>query len=601
MIQISNLSKNYGPQEIFDSTGFHIERSQKIGLVGRNGSGKSTLLKIIYGEESIEDGEIQVPRNYTIGRLEQHIKFKEKTLLEECTHSLKVQDYEAKKILFGLGFNEEDLSRDPHQFSGGQQVRIQLVKVLLINPNLLLLDEPTNYLDILGLRWLKDFLINYPGEFILITHDAEFMNAVTSHIVGIYRNKIRKIKGSVEDYRNMLIEEEVIHERTRKNEDRKRKDMEDFVNKFRAKARQASLAQSRLKMLNKMDSLDKHSSEKDLNFKFPYAPIPSKVLIKCEDLSFGYKKEDPLFKGVKFEVSKGDVLGIIGKNGRGKSTLLNVMGGELTPWTGSIQLAPNMAIGHFGQTNIDRLHQENTIIDEIHEMNPEMPISQVRAICGAMLFSGDTAKKTISVLSGGERARVMLGKILASTTNILLLDEPTHHLDQESVEVLTEQIKAFPGAVMLVTHSETILKKLTNKLVVFDHGGASYFDEGYHYFLEKIGFSAEDRKEKTKKNPNRDKKEIKKLRNILLQEKSALLNPLKKEFTRLEKKIEELETLESELQSKLSSTTGEEVQQLSIKWHKAKSELETAIENWENTGEEIEGIESEFKDRLECL
>ncbi len=496
MIQLQEISKSFGQRILFKDVNIVLGPKERVGLVGRNGMGKSTLFKIIQGEESSDSGEVSIPRNYRLGALEQHLEFTGKTILDEVIQALPQEHiydhWRGEKILFGLGFNEEDLKRAPSEFSGGYQIRVKLAKVLVSSPNLLLLDEPTNYLDIVSLNWLAQFLKDFPGEVLMITHDRGFMNKVCTHIMGIHRQKVKKIKGDTNKYYEQLVADEEIYELTRLNQEKKKKELENFIERFSAKASKARQANSKKKIIDKMDEIEVLEELPELNFSFHYKDIPSKFPMEVKNLTFGYDPEEPLFQNLSFSVAKNDRIGIIGKNGKGKSTLLNVLAGELTAQTGSIWMAPGVATGHFGQTNVERLHPDNNIIQEIMGANDDLSMTAVRGLCGAMMFPGDDAEKSISVLSGGEKARVMLGKILATPSNILMLDEPTNHLDMESIEVLTSEIKKFEGMVFVVTHSELLLSEVVNKLIVFRDGKASLFEGTYQEFLDKIGWESEE-------------------------------------------------------------------------------------------------------------
>jgi ATP-binding cassette subfamily F protein 3 len=497
MIQLNNISKHFGVQVLFDDLNLLIGKGERIGFVGRNGSGKSTLFKIILGEMTADSGELNIPNGYKIGALDQHIHFTKPTVLEECVQVLSEDEqydwWKAERILFGLGFSEEDLDKDPNSFSGGYQVRINLTKALVQNPNLLLLDEPTNYLDIVSLRWLRGFLRSFKGEVLIITHDREFMDSVATHTIGLTRKRLRKYKGDTAKFYEQVSVSDEIYEQTRLNQEKKKKELQGFVDRFGAKASKAAQAQSRAKQIEKMNTLEKLGDESTLGFKFHYKECPGKVILEADDLSFSYsgKACEDLFSNLSLNIGRHDRIGIIGKNGKGKSTLLNVLAGELKAREGKISSHPSISMGHFGQTNIERLHSDNTIQAEITESNPELSFAQVRKICGTMMFESDLANKKISVLSGGEKSRVMLGKILAHKSNLLLLDEPTNHLDMESIETLTSEIVNFKGAVVVVTHSELMLRAVATKLVIFHKGRAEFFDGTYDEFLEKIGWEVE--------------------------------------------------------------------------------------------------------------
>jgi ATP-binding cassette subfamily F protein 3 len=526
MIIASNLEKSFGPQVLFEDVSFLINKGERIGLVGKNGTGKSTLFKMIMKEERQDSGTISTPKDYKIGSLDQHIHFTKPTVIDECIEALPAEKqwdhYKAEIILSGLGFSESDFQKDPTTFSGGFQVRINLCKALLADPDMLLLDEPTNYLDILSLRWLKDYLNKWPGEMILITHDRDFMDKVTTHTLGLHRKQARKVTGGTIKFYELIIQEEETYEQTRKNLENKRKEMQSLVDRFRAKASKATMAQSRLKMMEKMGTMEKLDTEKNLGFRFNHLPCPGKMIMNVKNLSFSYdgKPENNIFSDISFSIGRRDRIGIIGANGKGKSTLLNCLANELTPNSGDILPHPSAHLGHFGQTNIDRLEPKNKVLDEILRSNPNLSLQAAHSICGAMMFDGDLSKKKVSVLSGGERSRVLLGKIISHPTNLLLLDEPSHHLDVESIEALIEELNDYAGALVIVTHSELILKALAKNLIIFHQGRAEYFHGGYEDFLEKVGWEGEpitEKKVKTKIN----KKDARKLRALERQKVQA--------------------------------------------------------------------------------
>lgn len=533
MIRINGLSKSYFARELFSDVTLQMNAGERLGLVGRNGFGKTTLFRLILGQEEPDSGEITIPRGYRIGHLEQHLHFEQPTILDEAALGLPEEEahsiYKAEAILFGLGFSQEDLARSPREFSGGFQIRINLAKLLLSEPNLLLLDEPTNYLDITSVRWIARFLRNFKGELMVISHDRGFMDSVTTHTAVIHRQKIRKFEGGTEKAYGQLVLEDEIHEKTRANEEKKRAQAQAFIDRFRAQASKAKLVQSRIKMLERLPKLDELTEVESLDFEFRFAPFAAKTLFEARDLAFGYTPDNLLFEKLNLTVNARDRIGVIGNNGKGKSTLLNVLSGGLTPLTGELKSHPDMKLGYFGQTNILRLDPKLTIEEEIQNANGALTRTQVRNICGTMMFSGDLALKKVAVLSGGEKSRTLLGKILAHPSNLLFLDEPNNHLDMESIDALIESLQEFPGAFLVVTHNERILRALATKLVVFQRGKAEVFDADYDEFLEKIGWQNEQiekangvaQKKPSSRNSFNEKKE---------QEKAA-----RKERARIEK------------------------------------------------------------------
>lgn len=548
MIELNNVSKYFGTRCLFDEVNFFINEKDKIGLVGLNGSGKSTLFKILAGLESIDSGNIRIPKDYKIGYLTQHINLTKDTILNEAISSIPQDEdgtdktYLAKAMLSGLGFTDESLSLSPYKLSGGFQVRLELAKLLLTNPNLLLLDEPSNYLDIVSIRWLTKFLRNWKNELLLISHDRGFVNSIVNHTLGIHRKKILKIKGKIEDYEKVIREQEELYEKTRINQEAKIAHMQRFVDKLGVKATKAKAAQSRIKMIEKIERLDELQKIKTLDFKFKEEPLQGKTAMSASNLSFGYNNDNILIKDLSFILKKNDRIGIIGKNGKGKTTLLRLLLGELTPFTGTISTPPLAKISYFGQTNIERLDPKLTVEEEIWSVDPLMPRTNVRSICGLMMFQGDDALKQVSVLSGGEKSRVLLGKILVKPSNILLLDEPTNHLDLSSTDALIEATSKFNGAVLIVTHSENILRKLVNKLIIFQRDGILFFDGNYDEFLEKIGWEDEFIENETQKEVSQNsKKEARKQRADELTKRNQLLRPLRKEVEKIENEITQKE------------------------------------------------------------
>lgn len=505
VIKISQLSKSYFARELFANVSFQMNAGDRLGLVGRNGHGKSTLFKLILGQEEPDSGEIIVPRNYRIGHLEQHLHFTQPTILEETALGLPEEEvhsiYKAEAILFGLGFSLADLDKTPGEFSGGFQIRINLAKLLISDPNLLLLDEPTNHLDITSVRWIARFLANFRGELILISHDRDFMDSITTHTAIIHRQNIRKFAGgTAKAYEQILLEDE-IHEKTRANEDRKRSHAEAFINRFRAQASKAKMVQSRIKMLEKLPKLDGLTDGESLDFEFRHAPFAAKALLEARNISFGYTPDNLLFQHIDLTINGRDRVGVIGNNGKGKSTLLNILSGGLQPVTGELKTHPDMKLGYFGQTNIQRLNPKLTVEQEIEQTNTALTRTQVRNICGTMMFGGDLALKKVSVLSGGEKSRTLLAKILAHPSNLLLLDEPNNHLDMESIDALIESLQNFPGALLIVTHNERILRALATKLIIFHRGKVETFDSSYDDFLRKVGWEDEPEAGGTRKKP----------------------------------------------------------------------------------------------------
>lgn len=562
MIQVDGLTMAYHGIPLFRQATFNVQPGERCGLVGRNGSGKSTLFRILTGIESEDGGTISIRKGYSIGMLDQHIRFTKDTILEEAALGLRGADanslYKAEMILFGLGFVEEDMEKSPADLSGGYQLRLHLAKVLISEPDCLLLDEPTNYLDIVSIRWFTRFLQQWKGEFILISHDREFMDSVTTHTMGIHRQKVNKIQGDTVAYVEQLLQEEEIHERTRQNIEKKRAHLQSFIDRFGAKASKAAQAQSRQKMLQRIPSLEKLKDIYNLDFHFNEASFPGHKMLEATELCFSYdpQADQNLIDHLSLTIENGDRVAIVGKNGRGKSTILRLLTEELKAQSGKIACSERLRIGYFGQTNIDRLHPKHTVEEEVSIANPSLSRTEVKGICGLMMFSGDRAEKPVSVLSGGERSRVLLGKILATPCNLLLLDEPTHHLDMESIEALIDALEDFQGAVIIVTHSELILKRLAlDKIVVCTRNQQKLFLGGYEEFLEKDGWHEEGDGGKPKKK-GAEVVDRKQRRAELINERTKAVKPHDQEIQKRETKLAQLEKEQQEASEALAVASG---------------------------------------------
>ncbi len=550
MILFENVSKSYGEKELFHDLNFCVHSNEKCGFVGRNGSGKTTLFRLVTQNESADSGKISIPSNYTFGYLDQHIHFSQSSVLNEVMQVLQCEEwekeYQTRALLSGLGFSNEAMNKNPHELSGGYQIRVQLAKVLLSDPSCLLLDEPTNYLDIVSVKWLKKFLKSWKGSYIIISHERDFLDSISSHTLGLHRGKIYKVAGPTRNFFELIVKKEEAHQAQVANLEKKRERLQQFIKRFGAKASKASQARSKKKALEKIPALEQLMAMHCLQFRFNEKPISSKKILAAESVCFRYDNmsEEDLIHDFSLSLEREEKIAVIGKNGYGKSTILKLLAKELLPISGYVELSEKVSVGYFGQTNINRLNPSHRVMDEISSANPLLNIAEVRRICGIMMFAKDDAKKKISVLSGGEKSRVLLGKILASPCNFLVLDEPTNHLDMESSEALLDALEEFTGSFVIVTHSEMILNRLKwNRLIVCHEHDQQVFYGDYKDFLQKIGWSDDfvlkkkkidkkciNKEAKNKKKQDQERKEI-----------SKKIKQIENQITHLEKVLEKEE------------------------------------------------------------
>ena len=607
MISVENLTKSFGGQLLFDSASFRLNSRERIGIVGRNGHGKTTLFRMITGEETYDTGVITIPGNYRIGCVRQRLTFTEDTVLKEgikgLNESEKDSHWKVEKILAGLGFSENNMQQHPNEFSGGFQVRLNLAKVLVSEPDLLLLDEPTNYLDITSIRWVQRFLVNWPHELMLVTHNRSFMDKVVTHILGIHRKKIRKIAGNTEKYYAQIAQDEEIYEKTRLNDERRQKEIKQFISRFRAKARLANLVQSRIKTLEKTEKKKKLETIKTLDFSFRSNPFRGKHVLNAHNVTFSYDQKEPLIQGLDILLEAGDRIGIIGKNGKGKTTLLKLLSGVLASQAGEISYNPAVKKGFFEQTNISSLVNTRTVEEEILYSHTDVDRQLARNICGAMMFEGDAALKKIGVLSGGEKSRVMLGKLLVTPLNLLLLDEPTNHLDMDACDAMLAAIDSFDGTVIMVTHDEMFLHALANRLIVFKNNRTFMFEGSYQQFLEKCGWEDEEIEGKSFRNNTGDKKsgakltkkELRRQRSEIISKRSKLIRPVEKKIVRAEGDIElnekKLDDLNAAILEASRVGDGKKIAEISRSIHYCQSVIDQCFDELENLYKKKEKLE----------
>ncbi|MEW6170878.1 MAG: ATP-binding cassette domain-containing protein [Candidatus Omnitrophota bacterium] len=539
MININNLSKNYGKKILFENINLTINRGEKIGLIGPNGSGKSTFFSLLRQEIEPSSGTIQINRNIRIGYLAQESSFtsahtvlseltegdetisrlkKEKEELEvnnlagtdrygEVLHDLEALDYfnlehKAKKILMGLGFKERDFNRPILEMSGGWQMRTLLAKLLTLHYDILLLDEPTNYLDLNAALWLKDYLGNFRGTFVMISHDKDFLTDVTNYTLILENGAIAKVHGNYEDYEKIKAEKKIHLTKQFKEQEKKRKQLERFVERFHAQPNKAASVRAKRRVLERIEEdeviIPPDPRESIKSFHFPNTRQSGHRVVKLEKISKSYG-EVCVYKDFDFEIEKGEKAVLAGENGAGKSTLLKILAGVVDINSGSRVVGHNVDIGYFSQTRLDVLNQENTVLREAYTAAPGfMSEETIRTILGAFLFTGDDSDKQVKVLSGGEKSRLILAKLLINPPNFLLLDEPTTHLDVDAVDALIQALIEYEGTIVFISHDIHFVRSLANIVYEVKDGIVRKFHGNFDYYLEKRSKVVSEIKEKSK-------------------------------------------------------------------------------------------------------
>ena len=533
MISLDNLTVSYGGWTLFDNISFLINPKDRIGLVGRNGAGKTTLLRIITGEQQPTSGAVTLNGDCTIGYLPQTMRVADTTTLveetakafdevlrleaetealtreiaertdyesleyEQLLHRLNdaqdryhllggdTRDADIEKTLLGLGFRRTDFGRATSEFSGGWRMRIELAKLLLRRPSIFLLDEPTNHLDIESIQWLEEYLKNYNGAVLLISHDRAFLDNVTNRTVELSLGKVTDYKVSYSKYVVLRAERRAQQLAAYENQQRMIEKTEEFIEKFRYKPTKSNQVQSRIKQLERLERLEVEEEDlAALNIKFPPAPRSGQIVAEINEagMSFGAKH---VFGGANFTIEKGDKIALVGRNGEGKTTLARMLVGQLAPTEGSIRLGANVNIGYYAQNQDDLMDGEFTVYDTLDRVAVGDIRTRLRDILGAFLFRGEDIDKKVKVLSGGERARLAMARMMLEPRNLLVLDEPTNHMDMRSKDILKEAILKYDGTVVVVSHDREFLDGMVDKIYEFRDGGVKEYLGGIYYFLEK--------------------------------------------------------------------------------------------------------------------
>lgn len=605
LLQTQNVTRRFGGEELFSGITFEIKEDARIGLVGRNGAGKSTLLKILADLEAPDEGRVMRRKDLTIGFLDQHGGLEsDQTIWEEMleiftpvlniekkmraieqkmaeatpttehdfdallTEYNKLQEEfdrrngygyqsEIKMVLHGFKFYEEDYEKPIAHLSGGQKTRLSLAKLLLEKRDLLILDEPTNHLDIETLSWLENYLMNYQGALVIVSHDRYFLDKITTETYEISYGEMHYFKGNYSDY---LDEKAARIEKQQKDYEKQQKEiaaMEDFIARNLVRASTTRRAQSRRKQLEKMERIEKpKGDERSAFFSFSPTRESGNVVVQTKDLAIGYPPETVLSRAIDLDIRKGDVIALIGPNGIGKSTLLKTLVGYIDPLAGEIEYGTKVDLGYYEQEQ-EELTPSKSVLNEVWDEHPLMNEESIRTFLGSFLFSGDDVEKTVSSLSGGERARVSLAKLALNHDNFLVLDEPTNHLDIDSKEVLENSLIDFEGTLLFVSHDRYFINRLANKVIEIGPEGTILYLGDYDYYLHKKEEAYEQQlaqEEEMNENVNRSK-EAEKEAESGSSTTWAERKDIKRETRRLRREIEEVEKLIAESEEFLENTT----------------------------------------------
>jgi ATP-binding cassette subfamily F protein 3 len=656
MLSINHLDVRFGEKHLFKDISQRVHAGDRIGLIGVNGAGKSTLLKIMAGVATCDDGVITKSKHFSVGYLPQESSalVSENTLYQEAEsafdelltmqkeadflhqqlvltdqgtelfdsmlqrqgelqHLLEGQDIysirsRVEKVLLGLGFQQTDMDAAVTSFSGGWIMRLMLAKMLLVSPSLLLLDEPTNHLDLDSLTWVEEFFRSCPGAMVIISHDRTFLDKITKTTWELSLGKLSVYKGNYSYFVQEKAERRIIEKGAYDNQQAKIKQTMRFVDRFRAKSTKAKQVQSRVKQLEKIEILEMSDDEQQIRFSFPPAPPSGRDVLQIEGLSKSYQGR-PVFHDVELQLQRGDKVAVVGVNGAGKSTLLKIIGGQLDYDAGEIKLGHNVQISYFGQHQAQELSPTLSALETMALSGADLTITRTRSLLGAFLFRGEEVDKKVAVLSGGEKSRLALAKMIAKPANCMLLDEPTNHLDMSSQEVLQEAMAQYDGCLIVVSHNRYFLDSFVNKVLVVKEGRVALHEGNIAEYLHKISLEGDD----PKKNINSQAQELaegggehsresKKGRRQQeaqeRQERSRKLAPWKKKGEEAERQIASLEIRKEELETLMADPElyrNEEAWAATSKeYEQCKGHLERWYSQWEEAQGEMEDIEASF-------
>jgi ATP-binding cassette subfamily F protein 3 len=641
MIQLSSAGKRYGHKLLFDGADWLITSHDRVGLVGANGTGKSTLMKVLAGLETLDYGSISTAKGISAGYLPQDgLALSGRTVFEECMavfdelrglekemedltrrmseidssspeyaqvadryhrieHEFQTRDGYAIEaqvgtVLSGLGFAKEDWSRNTEDFSGGWQMRIALAKLLLQQPNLLLLDEPTNHLDLEARNWLEEYLTNYPSSFVLISHDRYFLDVTVSKIAEIWNKKITLYPGNYDKFlvtKTQRLEQLEAAQRTQKE---RIEQLEVFINRFRYTATKAKQVQSRIKELEKIERIELPPEERTIHFSFPQPKASGRIVAEFSGVAKSYGEKN-VFRDVSFMIERGDRIALVGVNGAGKSTLIKLLAGDEALTAGEYRLGHNVQSDYFAQDQYKELSQESRILDDLGALSPRSTETELRSLLGCFLFSADDVFKKIGVLSGGERNRYALLRMLLHPANFLLLDEPTNHLDMRAKDVLLEALSKYTGTVVFVSHDRYFIDKLATRVFEVGEGRVEVYPGNYEdYMWRKQGGAEALQKTVTASQTMPQPTNGNHATDAQSDPKSKRLNPIKRKqmedrMGEVEREIERLETAIAGCETALQAfVSAEETQRVSQELSDHKSELQSRMTEWEELGAALE-------------
>ena len=642
MISLNNISIAFGGRDLLKNVSLQINPKDKIGLTGRNGSGKSTMLKIIAGEFSEFSGNVSIPKDTTIGYLPQYIKYSDKRSVFDETFSAfddfkklsaeldklntaiaERDDYnspeyhklldrvselseklaflneqnliaDTEKVLKGLGFQASDFQRPTSEFSGGWRMRIEIAKILLKNPDVLLLDEPTNHLDIESIRWLEEFLKNYKGAIIVISHDRLFLDNVTNRTVEISLGKIYDYPVAYSKYVELREIRKQQQLATYENQQQKIKTTERFIERFRAKATKASQVQSRIKMLDKMDKIEiEQEDTANINFRFPPAPRSGDIVVSISGITKKYN-EHTVLQNIDFTLERGEKIAFVGKNGEGKTTLVKIITGE-TDFEGHLKIGHNVKIGYFAQNQEQKLDKNLTVFETLDHIAVGEVRTRLRAILGSFLFRDEDIDKKVSVLSGGEMARLALAKLILQPYNLLILDEPTNHLDIPAKEILKQALQQFDGTLIVVSHDRYFLDGLVETVYEFSNKKIKQYKGGINLFLEKKKIKAFNELVSQKKQAATQKEKTtseNKEDYLRRKEKKRNIEKIQRRIAEKEQEIENFENQIKEIEKKLSNPANIDDHSIFDDYDKLKTKLSEIYEQWEALHLELEELQN---------